>query len=57
MPTSPDQGGRNRLEREVERERDERCKNDQARSGLLTDDDLRTKDARDNNSSGQLQRR
>lgn len=45
-----------RLDREVEREREQRHKNDEARAGILADDDFRVKDARDNNSSGKLNR-
>jgi hypothetical protein len=45
-----------RLDREVEREREQRHKNDEARAGILGDDDFRLKDARDSNSSGQLHR-
>ena len=47
-----------RLDRELAREREERQKNDEARTGMVGGDDLRTKDARDNNhSSGQIQRK
>jgi hypothetical protein len=57
MNKNPDEQGRSRLEREVEREREQRLKNDDARAGIASDDDLRLKDARDNNaSSGQLHR-
>jgi len=45
-----------RVDREVARERDERLKNDEARAGLSRDDDLRSKDARDNDSSTSLRR-
>ncbi len=45
-----------RLAREVAREREQRLKNDEARAGLSHDDDLRSKDARDNDSSGHLKR-
>lgn len=45
-----------RVDREIEREREERHKNDEARSGMSSDDDLRIKDARDSASSGQLNR-
>lgn len=45
-----------RIDRELERERLERHRNDQARTGDMTDDDLRLKDARESNSSGQLHR-
>jgi hypothetical protein len=50
--TSPN----SRLAREVEREREERHKNDEARAGIQADDDFRVKDARDNGSSGKLHR-
>lgn len=45
-----------RLDREVEREREQRLKNDEARAGILSDDEFRSKDARDNSSSGKLHR-
>ena len=45
-----------RLDREVEREREQRHKNDETRTGVSFDDDCRAKDARDNSSSGNLQR-
>ena len=45
-----------RLDREVEREREQRHKNDETRTGILGEDDFRLKDARDSNSSGKLQR-
>ena len=45
-----------RLERELEREREERHRNDDARSGLAADDEFRVKDARENTSSGNLNR-
>lgn len=45
-----------RIEREVERERDERHKNDDAKSGALAEQEFRSKDARENSSSGQLNR-
>ena len=45
-----------RLDREVEREREQRHKNDEARAGIFGEDDFRLKDARDSNSSGNLQR-
>lgn len=37
-----------RVEREVERERQERLRNDDQRAGLALDEDFRTKDAREN---------
>lgn len=45
-----------RLAREVEREREQRLKNDDARAGIASDDEFRAKDARENSSSGNLQR-
>ena len=44
------------LDREVEREREQRHKNDDARAGIFNEDDFRLKDARNSNSSGNLQR-
>lgn len=37
-----------RVEREVERERHERARNDEQRTGLAVDEDFRIKDAREN---------
>lgn len=45
-----------RLQREVEREREERHRNDDAKSGLAADDEFRVKDARESTSSGNLNR-
>ena len=45
-----------RLAREVERERDERHKQDDARAGVSSEEEFRIKDARDNASSGELHR-
>lgn len=45
-----------RIEREVEREREQRLKNDDTRAGNVSDDDLRCKDARESASSGRLNR-
>lgn len=53
---TPKQTSNTRLDRELEREREERHKNDEARSGMAGDDDLRAKDARDSASSGSLNR-
>lgn len=53
---SPDPTCDSRIEREVEREREERQQNDEARIGVLLDDELRTKDARDNAQGSALQR-
>jgi hypothetical protein len=48
MKTIPDVTLRERLEREVERERHERLLHDEARAGLAVDDEFRLKDAREN---------
>lgn len=45
-----------RVEREVEREREQRHKNDDARAGVGADDELRAKDARGSSSSSDLAR-
>lgn len=45
-----------RIAREVEREREQRLKNDDLRAGIGSDEDLRAKDARENSSSSDLQR-
>ncbi|WP_426212315.1 hypothetical protein [Massilia sp. TWP1-3-3] len=45
-----------RLDREVERERDERHKNDDARSGIGAEEDYRMKDARESTSSSYFSR-
>jgi len=37
-----------RVERELERERQERSRNDEQRAGLARDEDFRIKDAREN---------
>jgi hypothetical protein len=37
-----------RVEREIERERNERARNDEQRAGLAVDEDFRIKDAREN---------
>ena len=52
MMKSPNPTPNTRLDREVEREREQRHKNDEARAGILADDDFRIKDARENNNSG-----
>ncbi len=54
--TLPDPTPDSRIEREVEREREERQQNDEARIGVLLDEELRTKDARDNAQGSTLQR-
>lgn len=53
--TNSDRNATARLEREIEREREQRHKNDEARAGIV-DNDERLKDARDSASSGQLKR-
>jgi hypothetical protein len=45
-----------RVEREVERERNERSRNDEQRAGLAVDEDFRIKDARENTSVVKLKR-
>lgn len=45
-----------RLNREIARERDERHKRDDVKSGVVADEELRSKDARENTSSSHLQR-
>lgn len=45
-----------RLDREVERERDQRHKNDEARTGMSADEEFRNKDARNNSDSSDLHR-
>ena len=45
-----------RLDREVERERDERHKNDDTKSGGHSEEEFRSKDARDSTSSSNLHR-
>lgn len=50
------QGSPSRVDREVEREREERHKNDDAKSGIAADDDFRIKDARESTSSSNLHR-
>ena len=45
-----------RIEVELKRERNERLHNDEAKIGENLGDDFRTKDARENDSSGNLHR-
>lgn len=45
-----------RVEREVERERNERSRNDEQRAGLAVDEDFRIKDARENKGLLNLKR-
>lgn len=56
MKTTPDVTLRERLEREVERERQERVLHDEARAGLAVDDEFRSKDARENMGSVKIRR-
>ncbi len=55
MNTSKPQGT-SRLEREVEREQDERHKHDDAKTGYAQEEEFRVKDARDSSNSGNLHR-
>ncbi len=48
--------GTSRLDREVEREREERHKHDDAKSGGASEEEFRIKDARESTSSGNLNR-
>jgi hypothetical protein len=45
-----------RVTREVERERHERVRNDEARTGLGASEEFRVKDARESSNSGNLKR-
>lgn len=54
--TTPATTSTARLKREIERERDERHKNDDAKSGTVADEEFRSKDARENASSSNLHR-
>lgn len=54
--TDPANATPSRLERELAREREQRHRNDDAKTDGLTDDDLRLKDARQSERSGNLQR-
>lgn len=45
-----------RVEREIERERNERSRNDEERAGLAVDEDFRIKDARENKGLVNLKR-
>ena len=56
MKTTPDVALRERVEREVERERHERLLHDEARAGLAVDDEFRLKDARENMGSVKIRR-
>lgn len=52
----PDPQPASRIEREIERERDQRHKNDDERAGLSPGADFRIKDARESSDSGILHR-
>jgi len=54
-PLLPDQE-HVRVDREVERERNERHLNDEARAGLAVDEEFRLKDARESMNSSNLRR-
>jgi hypothetical protein len=56
MKTTPDVTLRERLEREVERERHERLLHDEERAGLAVDDEFRLKAARENMGSVNIRR-
>lgn len=57
MKTSfPNVSPSGRVNREVERERHEKMMIDETRAGLAPGDDLRTKDARENESAFNLKR-
>ncbi|MCS0633592.1 hypothetical protein NX786_30070 [Telluria mixta] len=56
MKTTPDVTLRERLEREVERERHERVLHDEERAGLAVDDEFRLKDVRENMGSVKIRR-
>ncbi len=56
MKTTPDVTLRERLEREVERERHERLLRDEERAGLAVDDEFRLKDVRENMGSVKIRR-
>ena len=56
MKTTPDVTLRERLEREVQRERHERVLHDEERAGLAVDDEFRLKDARENMGSVKIRR-
>jgi hypothetical protein len=55
MSINPDSPG-GRVEREVEREMNERVRNDEARTGLGVMDELRVKDARENAGAANVRR-
>ncbi|MEO7494694.1 MAG: hypothetical protein ABIT83_22010 [Massilia sp.] len=55
-PTPNSNSSGTRLDREVERERVERERHDDEKSGVLADEEFRSKDARDNASATHLSR-
>ena len=56
MKTTPDVTLRERLEREVQRERHERVLHDEERAGLAVDDEFRLKDVRENMGAVKIRR-
>jgi hypothetical protein len=56
MKTTPDVTIRERLEREVQRERHERLLHDEERAGLAVDDEFRLKEARENLAAVKIRR-
>ena len=56
MKSSPRQSYSGLVERELERERQERSRIDEAKAGLSVQDDFRTKDARENPGAANLKR-
>lgn len=56
-PSLPHVSPSGRVDREVERERHEKTMIDETRAGLAPGDEFRSKDARENASSGNLNRR
>jgi len=53
---SPKVSQNERVERELQRERQERSRNDEERAGLAVDEDFRIKDARENKGLVNLKR-
>ena len=51
-PFLPSTGPHSQLEREIEREREQRLRHDEEKSGAPAEDEFRTKDARSNPDSG-----
>lgn len=54
--TTPDFRSDSRIESEIQRERNERLHNDDMKTGALLGDDLRMKDARENDCAANLHR-